>query len=242
MTTTPAAAAIFFGWKIYTAALALTGSERWAIAAGLATAIALETVGILAGHVASEFWRKGDRRWIVAALVMALYVVVGMWELWGTTGALVFVLSPAVYLLAAVRHTAALEAVEDAAHAAEDTAWQRERERIADARAHELDVLRLQSERELAIEQQRIAAENEVELIRARAEQTRAKAEQRQQQRQLLELQREQEEAGRIATESRIECEDCGREFATVKALNAHGQWCKARVLVESNGHTNGAH
>jgi hypothetical protein len=46
----------------------------------------------------------------------------------------------------------------------------------------------------------------------------------------------EQEEAERIAAESRIECEDCGREFTTIKALNAHGQWCKAKVPA-MNGH-----
>jgi hypothetical protein len=93
---------------------------------------------MLAGHVASDFWQRGDGRWKVAAGVMALYVIVGMVELWGTTGALVFVLSPAVYLLAALRHTAAIEAVEDAEQAAENNAWQREQERIAAAREHEI--------------------------------------------------------------------------------------------------------
>jgi hypothetical protein len=218
MTTTPAAAAIFFGWKIYTAALTLTGSERWAIAAGVATAVALETVGILAGHVGSEFWRRGDKRWRVAALVMALYVAVGMWELWGTPGMLVFVLSPAVYLLAALRHTAALEAVEDAAQAAEDTAWQRERERVADARRHEIALLEARQRHEATIERARIKAESQhyepavPAPIPAQPAQT------------------------------AYQCEDCRQDFATVQALNAHGRWCKARVLVESNGHTNGAH
>jgi hypothetical protein len=216
MITTPAAAALFFGWRIYTAALALTGSEAWATVAGLATAITLEAVGMLAGHVASDFWQRGDGRWKVAVGVMALYVVVGMVELWGTTGALVFVLSPAVYLLAALRHTAAIEAVEDAAQAAENHEWQREQERIAAAREHELRLLEARQRHEATIERARIRAESqhyasiEPALVPAL-----------------------QEQAAYL-------CEDCGQSFATVQALNAHGRWCKARALVESNGHVSG--
>lgn len=254
MTTTPAAAAIFFGWRVYSATLTLTGSKDWAIAAGLATAIALESVGILAGHLASEFWRRRDSRWIVAAVVMGIYVLVGMIELWGTTGAVVFVLSPAVYLLAALRHTAEIEAIEDKQRqseneaetkrlkeiedrkATEERAWQQQQSERAAERQHELDLERVRSQQAFAIEQARIAAEAAIEQQRAKAELIRAKAEQREQERLYIALQKEQEETERVATESRIECEDCGHEFATVQALNAHGRWCKAKSPVMSNG------
>jgi hypothetical protein len=204
--------------------------------AAFATSAGIEAWGIIAGANLERSWRIGKGQ-LATAAQLAIYVAVTMWLLRHNSTLIALpIVAALVYLAAAM--TEGLEAAvsHKEIETVETREWQRERERVADARRHELDMLRIQSDRELAIEQQRIAAENEVELIRARAEQTRAKAEQRQKQRQLIELQREQEEAERIAAESRIGCEDCGREFTTIKALNAHGQWCKAKVPA-MNGH-----
>ena len=75
-----------------------------AIPAGALTALGLEAVGILAGHVGMTAWRRGDNRTaVIAAVIMAVYVGIGSWELRGSVGMVVFWIAPLVYILVALQ-------------------------------------------------------------------------------------------------------------------------------------------
>jgi hypothetical protein len=154
MLTTPLAASIFFGWSVYEATVTMTGNVSVSIVAGIATAIALESVGLLSGHVASDFHKRNDPRWRVAAVIMVGYVVAGLYELWGTAGAVVFAISPAVYVLVALQHVAAQEQ-----HKEQEHGTHADKERINDKeyarRQKEIDK---QRQHELRLEQMRIDA------------------------------------------------------------------------------------
>lgn len=100
----PIAPVIFFGWKVYTAVLAMTTKSWLAIPAGALTAFGLEAVGILAGHVGMVAWRRGDNRTaVIAAGIMLAYVGIGSWELRGSVGMVVFWIAPLVYVLVALQ-------------------------------------------------------------------------------------------------------------------------------------------
>lgn len=100
----PIAPVIFFGWKVYTAVQEMTQSPWLSIPAGALTALGLEAVGILAGHVGMVAWRRGDNRTaVIAAVIMAAYVGIGTIELWGSVGAVVFWIAPLVYVLVALQ-------------------------------------------------------------------------------------------------------------------------------------------
>ena len=102
----PLAPVFFFGHRIYRELLQLTGWAWWSLFIGFAGAIGLEIVGILAGHMASEFWQSEKPLHAgISALVLMGYVTVGVAELWGTVGAVMFVIAPMVYLLLAMRET-----------------------------------------------------------------------------------------------------------------------------------------
>lgn len=100
----PIAPVIFFGWKVYTAVQDMTKSLWLSIPAGALTALGLEAVGILAGHVGMVAWRRGDNRTAtIAAGIMLAYVAIGTIELWGSVGMVVFWIAPLVYVLVALQ-------------------------------------------------------------------------------------------------------------------------------------------
>ena len=100
----PIAPVIFFGWKVYTEVQAMTSSLWLSVPAGALTAVGLEAVGILAGHVGMSAWRRDDNRTaVISAVIMAAYVGIGTWELWGSVGAVVFWIAPLVYILIALQ-------------------------------------------------------------------------------------------------------------------------------------------
>lgn len=100
----PIAPVIFFGWKVYTAVYDMTKSLWLSIPAGALTAVGLEAVGILAGHVGMVAWRRGDSRTAgIAAAIMLAYVAIGTIELWGSVGMVVFWIAPLVYVLVALQ-------------------------------------------------------------------------------------------------------------------------------------------
>lgn len=103
MGLTPIGAVIFFGWRVYTAVLEMTGSVWLSLLGGLSAATGLEIVGIFAGHVSMVFWERKDGRWRLAAAIMVVYVAIGVVELWGTVGVVMFLISPLVYVLVALR-------------------------------------------------------------------------------------------------------------------------------------------
>ena len=104
MVLVPLAPVFFFGHAVYLAVLQLPAPGWVATAVGLAGAVGLELVGILAGHVTNAAWLQQDRgRAIIGGAILITYVAIGVAELWGTIGAVMFLIAPLVYLLAALQ-------------------------------------------------------------------------------------------------------------------------------------------
>lgn len=147
--TVPLAPVFFFGWQVHTEVLATSQSLWLSIPVGLLSAIGLEIIGILAGHLAMEFWRSGNmQRAYLSGAVMLVYVVIGVWELWGTIGAVMFIIAPLVYVLVALQDVATLER-HDATIAAKrsDVIGYRERKEQADREQQfKLEKLRLDAD------------------------------------------------------------------------------------------------
>lgn len=130
---TPVAMMTAFGWSAYTAILAETGVPALAALSGIATAAAVEAIGIVAGETALWFHGRDDRRWRVAAAILALYVAFGLAVLWSTALTLLPVLAGAVYVLVGLRAQAQRETDLDAARDEEARQWDRERWRVQQA-------------------------------------------------------------------------------------------------------------
>lgn len=141
---TPVAMMAALGWAVYAAMLKMTGVIWLAVVSGLATAAALEVVGIVAGETALWFHGQRDRRWLAAAAVLAVYVAAGLWTLRGTPLAPLPLLAGAVYVLVGLRAQAQREATANDAQATEErhaaqvaatavAEWEREQWRIQQA-------------------------------------------------------------------------------------------------------------
>ena len=141
---TPVAMMAALGWSVYAAVLNMTGAAWLAVLSGLATAAALEAVGIVAGETALWFHGRADRRWLPAAAVLVVYVVVGIVTLRGTPLALLPLLAGAVYVLVGLRAQAQRETDIDTARENEAREWQREQWRIEQADATAIKLARVQ--------------------------------------------------------------------------------------------------
>lgn len=130
---TPAAMMSAAGWEAYAATLNQTGIVWLAVVAGVATAAALECVGILAGETALLFHGRADHRWRIAAAVLLAYVVAGLYVLWATPLIFLPVLAGAVYILVGLRAQAQREATVQTVQAHDDREWEREKWRIQQA-------------------------------------------------------------------------------------------------------------
>lgn len=130
---TPVAMMTAFGWSAYSAVLAETGAPILAAVSGIATAAAIEVIGIVAGETALWFHGRHDARWKTAALILTLYVLFGLYILAGTRLAPLPVMAGAVYVLVGLRAQAARETAAENGHAAASVAWEQERWRIAQA-------------------------------------------------------------------------------------------------------------
>ena len=130
---TPAAMMATAGWEAYALTLAKTGIVWLAILTGVATAAALECVGILAGETALLFHGHADRRWRIAAAVLLAYVVAGLYVLRSTPLVFLPVLAGAVYVLVGLRAQAQREATAEVVQAEDDREWEREKWRIQQA-------------------------------------------------------------------------------------------------------------
>lgn len=153
----PISPVFFFGWEVYKQVL--TRSSSWLLAGGvgLVSAIGLEIVGILAGHLAMEFWRSGRmNRAYLAAGIMAIYVLIGIVELWGTIGVVMFLIAPLVYVLVALNQVAEYEQREGEKD--------KKRSQVIDYRQHEAEA---QRKHDLELERLRLA--NEVKLAKVNA-------------------------------------------------------------------------
>lgn len=157
MIAVPLAPAFFFGHAVYTAVASLPAPTWLAVVIGAAAAVGLELVGILAGHVANTAWRLADYgRAVLGGLIMAVYVIIGVVELWGSIGAVMFLIAPLVYLLAALQdglHTAVNQQVAETAVSRQQEQEDRRQQREHEQRM-ELERLRLAHDEKLA----RIAA------------------------------------------------------------------------------------
>lgn len=160
MIAVPLAPAFFFGHAVYTAVVSLPAAAWIAVTVGVMAALGLELVGILAGHVANTAWRLGDYgRAVLGGLIMAVYVVIGVVELWGSIGAVMFLIAPLVYLLAALQdglHTAVSQQVVETAVSRQQEQEERRQQR-EHAQRMELERLRLAHDEKLA----RIAAKTQ---------------------------------------------------------------------------------
>lgn len=244
----PAAPALFFGWNVYLGASEAITHPAVAIAAGLVAGLALESAGIQASKTALRFYgewsqsgRKSGGGKLVAAVAVALaYLLVGISTiLWLEGGSenfrkisiMMFVVTFLVYaaraLMDEARMTRAAEAAEAERQAAEakaaaeaSAAATAEQARIAaEQRAFEREQRRIEAERafELKREQQRLNAQ-----VRIQAEQAKARAS--------TMLAQPASNANHANAEQKHEqhnCQQCGRSFGSVQALNAHLRFCK---------------
>ncbi len=179
MILTPLSASITFGWRVFSEVNTSTEHLWLAIPAGVGAAIGLEAVGIYAGHVTSEFYHAGDRRWLATAVIMLAYVGIGVAELWDTVGATIFIISPLVYTLVALKNTATNEAAEaadiqKAAAARKDEKEDDEisrRRRVEDAeRLHRQQIERQQLGQSHAAKMARIEAKRKAEVPEIKTE------------------------------------------------------------------------
>ncbi len=153
----PIAPVFFFAWDVYKEVLGRANYWLLAAGVGLVSAIGLELVGVLAGHLAMEFWRTGNtQRAILSGGIMGVYVLIGVVQLWGTIGMVMFIIAPLVYVLVALRQVAEQEATEQARH--------EKRSVVIDYRAKEA-----QAERQHKLELERLRLANEVKLAKVAA-------------------------------------------------------------------------
>lgn len=131
--TAPVAMLAAFGWTAYTAILDHTGQPWLAVISGIATAVLLESVGIVAGEMTLRYQAQHDRRWLTAAAILALYVAFGLVILRGTPLALLPILAGAVYVLVGLRAQATRETVAQNGHAAAAAEWEQEQWRVKQA-------------------------------------------------------------------------------------------------------------
>jgi hypothetical protein len=168
MIAVPVSPAMFFGWKAYDALMVLTATGWLAVPGGVLTAFGLETVGIFAGHTAIDAYRRNDRRWKLAALIMLVYVVIGTWELWSNPiGRVTFIIAALVYLLAGLRHD-----LEETAIAEQVTAQKQEADEKAERNrreAWELEQAAKDREVERQLKLQTEADKTAVQLARIQA-------------------------------------------------------------------------
>ncbi len=238
----PIAPAVFLGLRLFAQGKAESmemlggGSGSWvllllALAAGI-TAVGLELVGIISGHVTAKLFQRQDRRWVLSALALVVYTCLGFFALWGTVGAIAFLIAPLVYFVTAISTAADEQYQEQQTQAATaETQAARQRERQADFE-RQLQAEQAQFQRELALRQ----AEAEAELRLREAE---LKSQER--------LARATARAGAAAEpapaaqsraiagrrpapepEEPLTCPACGYEAGNLNALKGHKRWCEA--------------
>ena len=212
---TPIAPATFFGHQAYTALLGQTGAPWLAVVGGIATAIGLELVGLLAGHTTIEFWRRGDRRAWLAALLLVAYIAIGTVELWRVpVGRAVFLIAGLAYIVAGLRHDAEQVATETAQDRVDDRAEAQELARLRLQYQHEEKLARIQAKATAqAATQNAQNAMSTPQVAGPTAQHSQAAGQESQ-------------------TAPHYECA-CGRSFTVPQSYSAHRRHC----AVAANGH-----
>jgi DNA-binding CsgD family transcriptional regulator len=145
MIATPLAAAVLFGWQLHSYLLD-SGLIPWlAIVGGLSGAVAIESVGIYAGHVGMDYARRRDWRGLVAGAALVFYVGFG-WSKVPEYGA-IFVIAAFVYVLVALRAEAAQVDGATAVVAKEDRGWSQRMELERERMKHQERLARIEAGR-----------------------------------------------------------------------------------------------
>lgn len=149
--------AVFFGDAIYDEAMTRTPLLWLAIMAGVTAGLALETGGYLAGHTFIDF--VGAKKWAMSGLSfvgLLVYCAIGLYELWDSSGRIMFIVTLLVYVLIGLYDFAQGEAVKEAnkeEHEATKQAKEEEnkaeQERLKAQYAHELEMSELAQKYEL---------------------------------------------------------------------------------------------
>ena len=207
----PAVPAIFFGHSVYRATGKM-GSQGLAPLIGVVAALGLESAGILGAHIAVQFYASGDTtRGRVAVGITALYIGIGITGILfldnttlnaKVTGVMMFLIAGMVYVL--------LGLVDEA---------ERQRQAAQQSQAAEQSL-------QANLQTQELAHRQEMERLR----------QQQRHERRLRQLELA-EGARRASTEPAVEltvsqhvpaeCDQCGRTFGSVQALNAHKRFCQ---------------
>lgn len=227
VTLTPVAMMAALGWTTYAAILAMTKTPWIAVLSGVATAAALEALGIVAGETALHFHARADRRWRLAAAVLLAYVVFGVHSLRATPLMLLPLLAGAVYILVGLRAQAEREMIAAAVQDQDAAAWQ-QRQWLTEQADH--------TRIELAKVEARAKSRAESEGNRQKA----MPAGMEQMLEQIL-ASRVPVESNPSQHESQHKCGKCGKLFGSVQGMNAHQRWCAgspaALPVVRVNGH-----
>ena len=242
----PVAPAAFLGLRLFAQgqreAVELFGSSDLtavflllATAAGI-TAVGLELVGILSGHVTAKLYQRQDGRWKLTAIALIAYTILGWSALRGTAGAFAFLIAPLIYLVAAINTAADEQHEETQATAAERTAAAERAAAEREAAEREERRSRLALERELAL--RREEHEHEQRL---------AQAEQRSKERLAktaappaapratppakpgsFPVNQRPRAAAADGPQASLYCAGCGYEASSVNALKGHQRWCNS--------------
>lgn len=149
--------AVFFGDAIYDEALTRTPLLWLAVLAGITAGLALETGGYLAGHTFIDF--VGGKKWAMAGLSfvgLVVYCAIGIYELWDSSGRVMFIVTLLVYVLIGLYDFAQGEVIKEASKEANEQERERlkilaeqDDKRLAAQYAHELEMNELAQKFEL---------------------------------------------------------------------------------------------
>lgn len=164
MVFTPIAPSSFFGWRIYTVVDDMSGLWWLSVGSAFAAVIGLEAVGILAGHTAVDAIRlKKYEAAAFASLILIAYVAIGVYELWGTIGAIIFLIAPLAYLAVGLR-----EALGEVSHDKKQETAEKYRARQAQLEAQErVKLAEIEAKKQASIERAKAKAQASTELPQA---------------------------------------------------------------------------
>lgn len=175
--TVPLAPAILFGWNLYNYLMG-KGVPVWlAIVGGVAGAVSLEAVGILAGHVGMVYLKRRDWRVLFPAIAMLFYAGYGYVKTPEYGG--VFILAALVYVLVALQGEADTAVKQELADTAVHLAFDLEQEAADREHAREMEAKRLELQAQNDLQMKIAHEQAQVAIAEARAKVNIANAEAR---------------------------------------------------------------
>ena len=159
----PLAPAIFLGWIVYEAAIARGIAAPLAIIGAVGIAIAIEAVGMAAGTNAVRFTVAGHWLALGSWAILAAYMAVGIYELWGTVFRFAFLFSFLAYL------NAGISAIWERNAQAKTQATAEQKMTQAEEKAAERADKQAEAERAQQLKLAQLAAQKEVQLAKLTA-------------------------------------------------------------------------